>query len=232
MLNVEQTIQSEFANSPTLNQLIANMNAYIDPRADLLAFYDNVWNIDTAESFGLNIWGRIVGVNRVIPIPGTTGSFGFANSDSPPDWQNFGSVGSPGAGGPFFAGQESTGSYTLNDATYKTLILAKALANIAATTAPGLNQLVQNLFPGRGKAYTIDRGNTSGVGGMRMTYVFEFSLSTIEYAILNYSGVLPHPGGVLTNILVIPTGYFGFAESGSSVTTWGFGSFYSSPASA
>jgi hypothetical protein len=221
MQNVEQTILSQFANSPTLTQLIANMNAYIDPRADLLAFYDNVWNIDTAQGFGLDIWGRIVGISRVIPIPGTTGSFGFDNADTPPDWQNFGSINDPGAGGPFYSGEVSTGSFTLNDDAYRTLILAKALANIAATTAPGMNQLVQNLFPGRGRAYTIDNRD------MSMTYVFEFSLSSIEFAILSFSGVLPHPGGVLTNITVAPvdTGFFGFAEMGAGVQPFGFGVF-------
>lgn len=222
MENVEQTIASQFANSPTLLQLIANMNQYIDPSTDFANFYSFIWNVNTAQGFGLNIWGRIVGVSRVIPIPGTVGSFGFDTADVPFDWQNFGN-GSAGVGGPFYAGQTNTGSFTLNDDAYRTLILAKALANIAATTAPALNQLVTNLFPGRGRAYTID-----GLD-MSMTYVFEFSLTTIEFAILSFSGVLPHPGGVLTKILVVPveTGFFGFSEMGVGVQPFGFGVFNS-----
>lgn len=223
MENVEQTIKSQFANSPTLLQLIANMNQYIDPATDFEQFYNLIWNVDTAGTYGLNIWGRIVGVSRVIPIPGTTGSFGFANSDVPADWQNFGSVSDSGAGGPFYAGQVDTGSFTLDNDAYRTLILAKALANIAATTAPALNQLVTNLFPGRGRAYTLDGRD------MSMTYVFEFSLSNIEFAILSFSGVLPHPGGVLTKITVVPvdTGFFGFSEMGAGVVPFGFGVFNS-----
>jgi hypothetical protein len=213
MLNYEQTIISQYANSPTLSQLIANLNGYIDPRADLLAFYNNVWNIDTAVGFGLDIWGRIVGVSRVIPIPGTSGSFGFDNDDVPPDWENFG-------GGPFFSGQQTTGGYALSDSSYRTLILTKALANIVATTAPALNALIQNLFPGRGRCYTLDLGN------MSMRYVFEFSLSSVELAILSNSGVLPHPAGVLVGIVVIPTGgNFGFAEAGPIVKPFEFGVF-------
>lgn len=221
MQNVDLTIISQYANSPTLVQLIENMNQYIDPRANFAEFYDFIWNVDTAQGFGLDIWGRIVGVSRVIPIPGTNGSFGFANSDVPADWENFGNVNLPGAGGPFFAGQANTGSFSLNDNAYRTLILAKALANIAATTAAALNQLVTNLFPGRGRAYTIDGRD------MTMTYVFEFSLSSIEFAILSFSGVLPHPGGVLTKITVVPvdTGFFGFSEMGLGVVTFGFGVF-------
>lgn len=232
MIDVERTICSQYANSPTLLQLIANMNAYIDPRQNLIAFYNYVWNVDTAVGFGLNTWGRIVGVSRVVPIPGSAGSFGFANADSPPDWQNFGSVGAPGVGGPFFSGQVNTGGFTLNDPSYRTLILTKALANISATTAPALNQLIQNLFPGRGKAYVVDKGKSnSSAGGMNMTYVFEFALTQIEYAILAFSGVLPHPAGVGVTITVIPTGTFGFKEQGPLVKPYNFGVFYNPPAS-
>lgn len=221
MENVEQTIISQWANSPTLVQLVENMNQYIDPRTNFAEFFSFIWDVDTAVGFGLDVWGRIVGVSRVIPIPGTEGSFGFANSDVPPDWQNFGNVNSPGTGGPFYAGQTNTGSFTLNDTAYRTLILAKALANIAATTAPALNQLVRNLFPGRGRAYTQD-----GLD-MTMTYVFEFSLSSIEFAILQFSGVLPHGGGVLTKTTVVPvdSGFFGFSEMGDGVVPFGFGVF-------
>lgn len=227
MLNVEDTICSQYANSPTLLQLIANMNAYIDPRANLVEFYNFVWNVDTAQDWGLDIWGRIVGVSRVIPIPGTSGSFGFNNDDIPPDWQNFGNANGGGGGGPFYAGQVNTGGFTLDNDSFRTLILVKALANIVSTDAPSLNSLVRNLFPGRGRAYTIDRGD------MAMSYIFEFKLSTTEYAILAFSGVLPHPAGVLVNVIVVPSGFFGFRESGNR--QHGFretgltGAFYSVP---
>jgi hypothetical protein len=202
--NVDATVISQYQNSPTLTQLVANMNEYLDPTANLLQFYDYVWNVNTAQGFGLDIWGRIVGVSRVLQIPGENPYFGFKNPNSPPDWQNFGNnANSPSlSGAPFkSAGNVDTGSYTLNDSAFRTLILAKALANISATTAPALNRLVQNLFPGAGVAYTQDGGQSNtAVGGMSMTYVFEFSLTIIEYAILANSGVLPHPAGVAVSI--------------------------------
>lgn len=229
MQDFEQTIISQFANSPTLSQLIENMNDYLDPTANLLAFYNAVWNVDTAVGFGLDIWGRIVGVSRILPIPGTANSFGFDNADVPPDWENFGNAVDPtnGAGGPFYAGQANTGSFALSDDAFRTLILAKALANISATNAPSLNQLLQNLFPGQGICYTSDGGKSNtAVGGMSMTYVFEFALSSIDFAILQFSGVMPHPAGVRVNIIVIPVGFFGFQEAGPTVVPFGFGTFY------
>lgn len=66
MINVEQTIISQYGNSPTILALIQNMNANIDPRADIDGFFNFVWNIDTAQGFGLDIWGRIIGINRII----------------------------------------------------------------------------------------------------------------------------------------------------------------------
>lgn len=218
--DVDATLISQYANSPTLVELVEDFGQYLDPTANLTAFFNDVWNIDTAVGFGLDIWGIILGVSRVIPIPGTAGSFGFANVDSPPDWEDFGNESNAAAGGPFYSGQIVGNSYKLNDGPYRTLLLTKAFANICATTAPALNALISNLFPGRGRAYTLD------LGAMTMSYVLEFPLSSIEFAILAYSGVLAHPAGVGFNIQVIESGYFGFAEAGPAVEPFDFGVFF------
>ena len=42
MINVEQTIISQYANSATISQLVRNMNTYLDPRADFDAFLASV----------------------------------------------------------------------------------------------------------------------------------------------------------------------------------------------
>ena len=71
MENVSQTILSQYANSPTITQLIQNMDGYIDPSADIDSFYDMIWNIDSAVGKGLDIWGKIVGLEngRKLTIP-------------------------------------------------------------------------------------------------------------------------------------------------------------------
>lgn len=191
------TVISQYANSPTILRLVENMGQYLDPRANLEAFYNYVWNVDTAIGFGLDIWGAIVGVSRLLAIANTDAEyFGFENGSSGPfDWQNF--VGPSGLGGaPFSRGAADTQAYLLPDDAYRTLILTKALSNIVATTAPALNALLLMLFPGRGKVYVEDNGS------MTMTFVFEFSLSPVEYAILTQSGALPHPAGVTVNVTV------------------------------
>lgn len=209
MKNVEQTIQSEYANSPTLLQLIYNMNEYIDPRADIKAFYDNMWNINTAVGRGLDNWGRIVGLpnGRLLQLGANEDIFGFKNSDVPPDWAPFNQ-------GTFYTGHNSTTTFSLDDDPFRTLILAKALSNISVTTSPALNQLLQNLFPNRGVCYVIDRGQSNtAVGGMIMTFYFQFALSQVEYAILTQSGALPHPTGVGYNVVVILPDQIGFIQA-------------------
>lgn len=188
--DLERTVISQYANSPVLLRLVNNMQQYIDPRANFEAFYNFVWNIDTAVGFGLDIWGRIIGVSRLLQLSSSETPFGFENADFPYDWQNFG-------GGTFRVTGTGT-AYVLPDDAYRVLLLTKALANIVATTAPALNQLLQNLFPNRGPAYVVDNG------GMDITFTFGFPLSVVELAILTQSGALPHPAGVSFNVVVVP----------------------------
>jgi hypothetical protein len=221
MLDVERTIISQYGQSPTMNALIENMNGYIDPRVDLDAFYAAVFNVDTAVGFGLDIWGRIVGVTRRLRLDVNDPILGFDNPSSPPDWQTFGH-------GRFANGQEAAGgvAYDLPDDAFRVLILTKALANIVATSARSLNQLLRNLFPGRGRVYVRD------LGGMKMQFVFNFSLTPVEYAIVAQSGALPHPGGVLYSVVVNPSPgvLFGFSNSNpGSVLPFNFGVFNTRP---
>lgn len=213
--DVRQTVISQYSNSPTILRLVDDMAQYVDPRVNITNFYNLVWNVDTAQGFGLDVWGRIVGVGRLLQLPSNDPVFGFTNEDDPPDWEPFNE-------GVFYPGAGSTTAYLLPDPAYRTLILTKALSNIVATNAPSLNQLLRNLFPGRGKAYVID------LGGMAMRFVFEFSLTPTEYAILTQSGALPHPAGVSYSVVVIggDAETFGFAEAGASAFPFDSGAFY------
>lgn len=216
MDNVEQTILSQYANSPTLVQLIQNMNDYIDPSADIDAFYDMVWNVDTAQGFGLDTWGKIVGLEngRLLKIPSAEINLGFDEAGT--------SSATPFGSGVFYTGNTVTQSYYLGDDAFRTLILVKAMANISDGSIPSYNQLLQNLFKGRGRCYVNDLGN------MQMRYTFEFYLEPYEVAILTQSGAMPRPTGVLASIMQVPLpNVFGFAEAGKvSAAPFGQGSFF------
>ncbi|MBB0026836.1 DUF2612 domain-containing protein [Ralstonia pickettii] len=215
MFNVEQTILSQYANSPTLVQLIKNMDDYIDPSADIDAFYNLIWNVDTAVGKGLDIWGKIVGLEngRKLTIPTTEINFGFSEAGT--------ASAQPFDQGVFYSGTPGTQTYVLQDAPFKTLILAKAMANITDCSIPSINQLLQNLFAGRGRCYVNDLGN------MQVRYTFEFYLEPWEMAVVQQSGVLPRPTGVLASVAQVPVpNIFGFAEAGASAAPFDQGTFY------
>jgi len=72
MNNYLQTVVSQYGNSPTLLSLIDSFNAAVDPSEDFDNFWAYVWYVETAQGFGLDIWGRIVGVSRTIPTTPAT----------------------------------------------------------------------------------------------------------------------------------------------------------------
>lgn len=215
---VARTLISQYANSPTIVQLINNMDEYINPETDFDAFYDFVWNVETAQGFGLDIWGRIVGIGRELTIPSDETYLGFGEAFTAPTAdtgpQPFGQA-------PFWIGERSTETYTLADDAYRTLILVKALANISDCTAPSLNRLLQNLFHGRGRCYVND------LGSMQMRFTFEFYLQPFELAILTQSNAIPRPAAVGLYLAEIPMpNVFGFAEMGEGVAPFGQGTFF------
>jgi hypothetical protein len=219
MIDVEGTIISQYANSPTLVQLIQNMNSYIDPSTDFDNFYNFVFNVQTAQGFGLNIWGKIVNVSRLLTIPGGATYLGFNEAFTAP---TAATGPQPWGQAPFFAGTADTETFTLSDDAYRTLILVKALSNISNCTAPSLNQLLQNLFAGRGRCYVGDLGN------MQMSFTFEFYLQPFELAIMTQSGAIPRPAAVGAYLVQAPVpNVFGFAEAGTaSAAPFGQGTFF------
>lgn len=68
MKNVEQTIISQYGNSSTIGALIQGMNINIDPAADIDNFYNAIFNVSTANLFGLAIWSRIVGIPQSLIV--------------------------------------------------------------------------------------------------------------------------------------------------------------------
>ena len=141
MQNYEQTIISQYANSPRLLQLISNFNDVIDPTVNIDAFVSNIWDLDTAQGIGLDIWDRIVdGSGRNIPVVPVSTYLGFSEGQTTAiDYQSFGH-------GIFYSGP-ITGAYVLTDYYFRELIYARALANITNGSIPSYNRLFSLLFP-------------------------------------------------------------------------------------
>lgn len=80
MIDVKETVISQYADSPVICRLISRFDECIDPRADRRRFYDTVWNVSTAQGFGLDIWGAIVGIGREVMIAAQDEYIGFTQA--------------------------------------------------------------------------------------------------------------------------------------------------------
>lgn len=181
--DIWSTIISQYANSEILTGIITAFNAAMDQTEDLDDFYDLIWNVLTAEGYGLDVWGRIVGVSRTLPVSGGSGAtFGFNEPGN--DWVGWNQA-------PFSAGTSLTTNATLTDQQFRPLVMAKAATNIWDGSIPAFNAILLGLFQGRGQIYLADNLNMSA------TITANFSLTALDLAVIQSSGVLPAPAGVL-----------------------------------
>ena len=183
--NVWKTILSQYANSPILTRLIENCFAYLDQTLNFQNFFDTVMSLDTAQGYGLDVWGRRLNVSRTLTVPGTQTYLGFEEA---------GQTAQPFNQAPFYSGQQIGSNFVLTDSAYRVLLFAKAAANICDGSIPAINAILMTLFPNRGNAYVVD-----GLD-MTMTFKFEFTLTPVELSIVSQSGVLPTSTGVSYSI--------------------------------
>lgn len=176
------TVLSQYANSPVMLRIIDDFAQWLDPGSRFDAFYSLLWDIDTAQGYGLDVWGRILGVSRVLHV--ATGAFlGFSQD----------TAAKPFDYGILYSGGRTTNNVALTDDAYRMLLMAKAALNITDASIPSINAILLNLF---GQGYVIDNLD------MTMAYHFPEALSPVETSIVFQSGVLPKPCGVLANVEV------------------------------
>lgn len=178
------TLFSQYANSPVILKMIEDFSESVDPSVLIDTFYVHCFDLTTADNdWGLDVWGRIVGVQRVIPVAASK-YFGFheaGNISADPFGQS-----------PFYSGNSTELSFPLSNPAFLLLIYAKAAANIWDGSIPGFNRILRILFPNNAP-YVQDNQN------MTMTVVLGFSPSPVQQSILFNTNVLPHPTGVSIN---------------------------------
>lgn len=195
----KKTILSQYDDSPTLLSMIESFNDAIDPTANITAFYENIWNVNTANGYGLDVWGQIVGVSRYLQVS-TSNYLGFDEAYTAPT----ASTGpQPFNQAPFASGVPATTTFALTDNQYRQLIMVKAAANISNLSIPSINALLRAEFASNngidpyGDAYVID------LGGMAFEYYLNFIPNAAQIAIINNSGVFPRPAGVHVTLVYI-----------------------------
>lgn len=192
----DKTVQSQYSASPTILKLIENFRFAVSPSCDTSLFYQVIFDVDTAEGVGLDIWGRIVGVTRSVTV-------------SAEDYLGFyGSLLKPFNQAQFWLNAAESDQYQLTDLAYRRLIMWKALANISTADAATLNKLLALLFQNSKPVYVLETGI------MAIRLVIEFELEPYQRAILRTYGLFAKGAGVGLEWLEVPTPVLGFAGSG------------------
>lgn len=196
MLIPGETVQSQYAESPAIRALIESARVRIAPDADIALFYQSIFDIETAQGVGLDIWGRILGIGRSVEVEAEQTYFGFEEAGYDPFDVS-----------PFWMRGGATEQYTLSDDAYRELLLWKAMANIATADAAALNRLLLSLFPGQDIVV-----HEWGIMAIQL-YIFS-PLLPYQRTILRNYGLLAKGAGVGLNWVEIPVPAFGFSEAG------------------
>lgn len=162
-------------------------------------WYRDVFNLDSANDFGLSVWAIILDVPLGIGIKGSgerpVWGFGEFNGNFS-DW-----CGKSNRNGTNF-GRDGDAAFALNIEQKRLILKLRYYQLISRGTVSEINAMMKALF-GNG-VHVLD-----GLD-MTMTYVFNFVPSRQTMLILEQFDLLPRPAGVKRKILIMPTKNFGF----------------------
>lgn len=135
------TVQSQYAASPRILALAAQYWDTLNPTSSFDLMIAKMIDPSTAEGYGLDVWGRIVGIKRAL-IPVASDYLAFAppaNVTNPAgdSWDNapFNPVNSAGYA---------------SDPIYRTYVYVKAMLNIGNGSLADLNRYFSLLYPDSG----------------------------------------------------------------------------------
>lgn len=205
--SIDLTIQSQYSDSPHIKGVIHSYYDFVNPQKDIDLIYDKMINLYTAEGYGLDVWGRIVNIDReYVAIDDQYDYLGFDNRPYNMDRiETFNNA-------PFY--KVVNGKVQLQDDAYRTYILIKAMLNISNVSLNSLNYIFKQLFPDT-NIFVLHTNTMT----LRLLVMGAFSESQ-KGAIKNIDWL---PAGVDLQFYHIITPTFGF--KGSGLETFNNGTF-------
>lgn len=179
---------------------------WIDFMDDCLKFID-MWNVDTAEKYSLDVLGRIFGVSRT--------SVSMTEKEYLTYYEQTGGLGW-GRGRWYVAGEAFRETILLTDQEFRFLIKARIWKLYQNPSLDYLTDALQDLTGD--DAYIVDNGNMT----MKVYYGSAITLdSFIKFAVENLD-ILPRPVGVMYTYEQAGVKYFGF-DGEEFDNNYGFG---------
>lgn len=196
--SIDVTIQSQYSDSPRINGVIHSYYDFVNPQKDIDLIYDKMINLYTAEGYGLDVWGRIVNINReYVAVDENFDYLGFDNS--PYNMNRIETFNNA----PFY--KVVDGKVQLQDDAYRTYILIKAMLNISNVSLNSLNYIFKQLFSDA-TLYVLH------VDTMTLRLVVMGKFSEVQKGAIKNIDWLPTGVGLQFYHIVTPT--FGFNGSG------------------
>lgn len=184
----------QYNDAARLQSLLQQKNAwYADNQADFWSnWVTDVFDLKTANDFGLSVWALILNLPLSVIAPGTGVRvvFGFGINNS-----NFGNSN---------FGRDGDSVITLTTEQRRLLLRLRWFQLISDGTIPHINFALRDVF-GAGFGYVLDHYD------MTASYVFSDALSSSVQFVLEQFDILPRPAGVKIDILINPQDVFGFA---------------------
>lgn len=157
-------------------------------------WYRDVFNLATANEFGLFVWSIILGQPIVFPNVADPNkiNWGFGTYHKNFERGNFAST--------------SGFTYTLSKETARIILQLRYFQLTTAGAIPEVNRMLAYVFKGYGPAHLLDGHD------MKQKYIFGFILpADMKFVFDNYD-ILPRPAGVGSDYDVIIEESFGFDE--------------------
>jgi hypothetical protein len=195
-INLLRALLWQDNRAPKLKSILQQKQDWYD--TNVSTFWEDwvrdVFDIRTANEFGLAVWAIILGIPTSAILPPTNKpNFGFGSFNKNFNHGNFGSKSSTVVG------------LTLEQK--RILLRLRYFKLISRCTVPEINRGMKSILGDQGTVYVLDANNMQFV-----TYVFGFQPnSTLQFVLQNFD-VLPRPAAVGVRYVV------------NGNTHWGFGS--------
>lgn len=204
-VDLMRSILWQYEGAPRAVALARNDQVWIDDhQADFWAAWRcDVFDLDTANEFGLSVWARILGVSLEIGAPRRVeGVFGFGANNANFENGNF--------------GRASDGQVSLDIESARKLLKLRWFQLTMRPTAPNINRALESVF-GMGSASAFDNYD------MNITFMFTSAPDYRLRRLLENTDILPRPSTVGLNWAVQVRPAWGFGSNHLNFENGNFG---------
>lgn len=204
-VNLLRSILWQYENAEGLKSLVLGQQEWINENHT--KFWSNwirdVFNLKTANAFGLEIWARILNVPLTIERKeNLDDAFGFGV-----EHENFNNGGFGVAAG-------AIDNVSVEQA--RKMLLARYFTLIYSPTVPNINMILEVLF-GDGAVYVVD-----SLDMRYSTYTFNGAPDYLTRDLIKNVDFLPRPAAVGVDFTILPDDAFGFGEHHLNFENGGF----------